>query len=268
MRWTLIGCVVAGVALSAGLAFRLGGGPPAARAYPQATPDAAIEAAFEMIESGDAGRLPDLLHAESDAMRAAFDELALLCNELQEVAEAAHEAFPEEAARLRDAFRDDPGGTLAALRPGRGSIDPSGGPGREMMRAILADPYGWLLAFRGRLSTATIDDSRAAVQFDNAPVFGVGLLMRRGDDGRWRVELPLRFPGSSAFTPQNDDEWSIVGSMLRVIASAVDELEADIRAGRARDTSHAAILAGEKALAPIVLCGIAYRQAIEAREGG
>ncbi len=267
MRWTLIGSAVAVIAVVVGAVARMGDSAETPREYPQATPESAIEAAFEMIEEGDAGRLPDLLHSESDAMRGAFNELALLCNELQEVAEAASEAFPEETTRLREAFRTDPAGTLRALAPGRGSIDPTGGPGRETFRAILADPYGWLLAQRGRLTAVTIDDTRAAVQFDGKPVFGVGLLMRKGEDEKWRVELPLRFPGSSQFVPQNDDEWSIVGSMLRVIASAVDELEADIREGRARDTSHAAILAGEKAIGPIVLCTMAYRQALEAREG-
>lgn len=265
MRWTLMGSMAAVLAVVVGLVVRVYDAKEAPRDYTQASPEAAIDAAFEMIEAGDARRLPDLLHADSDAMRTAFGELALLCHELQQVADAARAAFPDETARLRESFRADPAGTLRALAPGRGSIDPTGGPGRGTMRAIIADPFGWLLAVRGRLSAVTIDDTRAAVQFDGKPVFGVGLMMRRGDDERWRFELPLRFPGAASFTPQKDEEWSIVGSMLRVIASAIDELEADIREGRARDVSHAAVLAGEKALPPIVLCSMAYRQALEAR---
>jgi len=266
VRWTWIGSLIALAALLAGLFLRSLGAPPPPRDYPQATPENTLSAVFEMVEAGDARRLPELLHSETDAMRRAFDELALLCMELQDVAAAAQDAFPDEVARIREQFRSDPAQTLQAIRPARGSIDPTGGPGREAMRTLLADPYGWLLAFRERLSVVTIDDVRAAVQLDGRPVFGVGLLMRKGDDDLWRVELPLRFPGSRAFTPQNNDEWAILGSMLRVVASALDELEQDLRAGRARDMSHASILAGEKALAPIVLCGIAYRQAIKARE--
>lgn len=267
MRWTVVGTAVAVVAIAAGAALRFGGGgEPALREYPQSTPEAALDAAFEMVEEGDAGRLPELLHSDSAGMSAALEELALLCAELQQLAMAAAEAFPRETARLREAMREDPAGTLGAFRPRGGNIDPTAGPGRESLRALLADPYGWLLAQRDRLSTAPLDDVRAAVLLDGAPVFGVGLLMRKGEDDRWRVELPLRFPGAARFTPQNEDEWKIVGSLLRVFASAVDELEMDIRAGRARDMSDAARLAGEKALGPIVLVGIAYRQAIEARE--
>ena len=55
--------------------------------------------------------------------------------------------------------------------------------------------------------------------------------------------------------------------MIDVASGALNELEGDIRAGRARDLSDAARMAGEKALGPIVLTTMAYRRALEAREG-
>ena len=268
MRWTIIGAAAAAIAVAAGVGVRLADAPPEPREYPQATPEATLDAIFEMVESQDAGRLPELIHADTAGMRAALEELSLLTGELQQAAQAAAEAFPRETAALRAAMRDDPAAALSTFRPRGGTVDPTAGPGRESLRMILADPYGWLVIQRDRLSTAMIDDQRAAILRDGRPVFGVGMIMRRGEDERWRIELPLRFPGSSRFVPQSDDEWKIVGSLLRVFASAVDELEGDIRAGRARDMSDAARLAGEKALGPIVLVGIAYRQALEARGRG
>ena len=267
MRWTVSGLVVGVLAVVVGAVMRWGGSEVVEREYPQATPEASLEAVYEMVLAGDAGRLPELIHSESAAMRGALDDLAVLCRELQELAEAASEVFPEESVRLSAVMRADPGAAFGAIRPRGGNLDPTAGPARDSLRLLLADPYGWILAERERLSVAVIDDSRAAVLRDGRPVFGIGMLMRRGEDERWRVELPLRIPGGARFTPQNDDEWRIVGSMLRVFAGAVEELEGDLRSGRARDMSDAARLAGEKALGPVVLVSIAYRQALEARAG-
>ena len=105
MRWTMIGSVIACAALLIGVAARLASAPEPPREYPQSTPESALDAVFEMVEQGDAGRLPDLINAESDAMRRALGELALLCNELQEVADAAADlvvaGHNEEVSRRR-----------------------------------------------------------------------------------------------------------------------------------------------------------------------
>jgi len=265
VRMTAAGAVVGLIAVAVGLVVRFGGGEAEARVYDRGTPEAALAAAFEMIEAGDAGRLSGLIHAESEAMRGALDRFGRLCKELQDVAAAAGEVFPEEAAGLRSVMREDPAALLSAIGPRGGSIDPTAGPGRESLRALMADPYGWLISRRERLGVVQIDDERAAVQYDGRPVFGLGLMMRKGEDGAWRVELPLRFPGASRFVPQNEDEWAILGSMIDVLSGALDELEDDLRAGRARDLSDAARMAGEKALGPIVLCTMAYQRALEAR---
>ena len=119
--------------------------------YDRGTPEAALDAAFEMIEAGDAGRLPGLIHAENEAMRGALDRLGRLSKELQDVAAAAGEAFPRETGRLREMMREDPAAVFSAIGPRGGGIDPTAGPGRESLRVLMADPFGWLVSRRDRL---------------------------------------------------------------------------------------------------------------------
>jgi hypothetical protein len=129
---------------------------------------------------------------------------------------------------------------------------------------IFADPFGWIDANADRLTAVSINDDQAAVLLDGKPVPPIGLLMRYAEN-RWQIELPLNLPGLSRFLPQTRHEYSILGSLLRVLAAAIDELADDVRAGKVRHTSELAEKAGEKAFGPAAMVFIVYGKEMDVR---
>lgn len=273
MRWMLAGGLVGLAAALIGLAVYFSRAAPAAAdfEYPQSTPDEVLQSAIAMIERGEARRLPDLIYADSDEMRAVLNRLGRLLQSLQTLAATLQSKFPEEVDELRAK------GAEAALtriaQRGVPRTDRRAGPREQRQaqetladasRLLLADPYGWIERNRSRLTTLTTADNVAAIMVDGKPAFGLGVTMRRDND-RWRVALPINLPGVARFVPRNHDEWAILASMIQVVDNAVVELDSDVRAGRVRSLNGVAELAGEKAWMPMAICFVAYQKAMDAR---
>lgn len=273
MRWMLAGGLVGLAAAIIGVAVYLSRSAPASADfdYPQSTPDEVLQSALAMIRRGDARRLPDLIYADSDEMRAVLNRLGRLLQSVQALAATIQQKFPQEVEELR-AKGAESALTRIAQR-GVPRTDRRAGPReqRQMQesladasRLLLADPYGWLERNSSRLTTLKTADNVAAIMVDGKPAFGLGLTMRRDND-RWHVVLPINMPGVARFVPRNHDEWAILASMIQVVDNAVLELDSDVRAGRVHSLQGVAELAGDKAWMPMAICFVAYQKAMDAR---
>jgi hypothetical protein len=69
--------------------------------YSQDTPDDLVRTAVAMVKKGDAKRLPDLIYAEDDRMRAVLKRLGVMLGHMQELAAAIQERFPAQVAALK-----------------------------------------------------------------------------------------------------------------------------------------------------------------------
>ncbi|TVQ31812.1 MAG: hypothetical protein EA376_07415 [Phycisphaeraceae bacterium] len=278
MRWILAGAIVGLTAVLLGLAVLVSGAsdrPSRGGAYDQSTPDAVLISALQMVEDGEVGRLTELIHADSDEMRAVLNRVGSLLQRLHVLADEIQTRFPDEVAEMRAKAESAAGanGGMQSLfagapqrqRGGRGGPPWSTAGGGGFLQPLLADPFAWIERNRTRMTVIQTADNTAAIMVDGKPAFGLGLTMRLEDD-RWQVMLPLRLPFISRYMPQTREEWAIVASLVEVIDRAVDELAADVRAGRCRNIEAVAELAGEKAWMPVVMCVMAYNRAMEARE--
>jgi hypothetical protein len=91
------------------------------------------------------------------------------------------------------------------------------------------------------------------------------MTMRKGKDDLWYIVLPTNIPGAGNFLPQNHDEYSILGSLIKVCDNAVIDLRRDVEGGNLKDLEEVSRRAGEKAFLPMVLTFYAYSHAIEVR---
>lgn len=275
--------------------------------YPAATPDESLDSAQQMIVNGEADRLVDLIHADSEEMRSFLNQIGGLLGSLQGLGEAVEARFPEELTEFRETTRAEAesgnGSPLlsrlvAAGRENRrnqsfgvSQIDREGltidtgasrrsGPAgsflqpqtesqrriaNQIVKQLLADPYGWLAEGRAKLDTVYIADDTVSLTWDGRPVlppFGLILVER---DGVWRLVPPTSFPGVNRVMPRTPDEWFVWGSMVKTLEHVVIDLEKDVRAGRVRNMTDLADTAVEKAAIPAMLIFFAYGNLMEER---
>jgi hypothetical protein len=245
--------------------------------YPQGTPQEVLTSARAMVLKGDANRLPDLIYADDDNMRAFLNELGQVLGSLQALALAVAETYPEEIAALRteadsaaksghaSSFIQRLAGQAGMSRRARRAQDPQ--ESRKLFdnaaKELFADPYGWIERSEGRLSVQTITDDTAAILWDNKPVFGVGLTMR-ADGDKWYIALPTTAPGISRVIPKTDEAWEVMGSLMDVFDNTIKDLTKDVRAGRAAKLDDLARTAGEKAFIPAAIVVLAYGKVLDA----
>ncbi len=262
------------------------------RGYPQASPEEVLRSAVTMVKNGEAEKIASLIYAPSPEMRAVLNRFGDLLGSLQDLGGAVAKRFPADIARIRDealkqATSAGGASAMAAIQANSrnprallGATPGSGGGGgaeggnasqpnpqrgiEDFAMTIFADPFGWIDANADRLTAVPINDDQAAVLLDGKPVPPIGLLMRYAEN-KWQIELPLNLPGMSRFLPQTRHEYSILGSLLRVLAAAIVELADDVRAGKVRHTSELAEKAGEKAFGPAAMVFIVYGKEMDVR---
>lgn len=244
--------------------------------YGQASADQTVKAAVDMVRRREAERLPELIYADSPEMRAWLNRVGVLLGNLEELALAVQEEFPEELAQLRAEAE-------AAAAEGRatslmsmlgGAAGGRGGPPQEGQREafskligqLLADPYGWIDRNGDRLSTLPITDDMATVTVDDAVVLPpLGIPLRK-DGGKWFVSLPTNMPPLSNYMPRSMEEWSILASVVQVLDNTVVELRGDVRAGRIRKLSQMQDKATDKLLLPALIAFSAYSNEMQVRQ--
>lgn len=243
--------------------------------YSQETPDATLRTARKMVERGEAQKLVTLVHADSREMAAVLKRLGSLFGNMQDLAGEIAKAYPQEIEQLKADVESGAGvkraqGLLQSLSGGRMPRDRNAARSQQdqfalVIRNIFSDPFGWLADQEGRLSTAFVDDSTVAVLFDDKPIIPViGLLMRQRN-GLWYIELPTNVPGADKFLPRNRQEYSVIGSIVKIFDQAVIDLTADVRTGRVSDLDGVSRKAGEKAFIPAVMAFYAYTKLLENR---
>jgi len=231
--------------------------------YSQETPDATLRTARKMVERGEAKKIVTLIHADSREMAAVLKRLGSLLGNMQDLAGEIAKAFPQEVEKLKGDVEKGSGsaraqGLLQAFTGGRPPRDRNAARAQQnqfalLIRNVFADPFGWLADQEGRLSTAFVDDSTVAILYDDKPVIPViGLLMRQRR-GLWYIELPTGMPGADKFLPRSREEYSVIGSVVKVFDQVVIDLTADVRTRRVSNLDGLSRNAGEKAFIPMAI---------------
>lgn len=254
-RWAMGGLAIGLAAVAVGLATTFRPAPTYERLRLD-DPESLIDIAWGFVENGRADRLPELVQPESPQMESVLARLGSLLASAQELASAVTARFPEEVASIRADAESVP----------LGAFTDRGGPDNASLGRLLADPFGWLDSARQRVQIVYVADDVRAVLVDGRPAFGVGLTLRRFDDG-WRIVLPTAIPGLGNYMPHSNEEWQVVASMVTVVDRALRDLAAEVRSGGARTIEDTARRAGEMAWGPLVMTVIAYQKAREARIG-
>ncbi|MEM7629780.1 MAG: hypothetical protein AAF356_10215 [Planctomycetota bacterium] len=242
------------------------------RAYDARTPEAMLDSAAAMVRDKRADRLPELLEIDPDVPRADRDRVEDLYARLGRVfgaAQALADTFaselPGEVERL--AAEAEGGGTnsiLSAVASGRGGPF-GGGPGDDagsrQLAALLADPYALIDDGRDRLSVEPLDSESAALLWDERPVLPpFGLVLRKGDDNRWRFASPSRLPGLSSVWPRTEPEYRVWASLLTTVEQLLVDLEADLAAGRVSSAEQLGRRAIERGIVPLGLVFVALER--------
>lgn len=241
--------------------------------YQQDSAQAVVDSARQMVADGRADRLTELIYADNADMRRLLDNVGGLLGSLQDLALAVQEAYPDEVADLRrDALeaaeRGEADDVLTRVFTGARSRQRTGDPGdiiNTVMLSIMVDPYAFLAENESRLTSVSIADDMAALQWDGKPIFGpmVGLTMRE-TDGKWQVVLPTHLPFVSEVLKDSDMQ-QMIGDFIVTLENAIDDVRADVESGEARTLEQAASHAGEHAALPAMMVFFAmgkYQEAV------
>ncbi|MGP1271864.1 MAG: hypothetical protein ACTS22_00875 [Phycisphaerales bacterium] len=254
------------------------------RVYDRSSPDAVVDSLATMVETGEAGRIPELLFAESDPMRQALARLGRLIDELGLLAASIEREMPREVELLRkDAEEAAERGEATSLlsRFARGAMqqrrsrnrNAESNPGDAFnlaVRQLLAQPLGTLVESRERLTTMPLTDTTAALLWDGQPVlppFGVSMVLDESA-GQWSIVLPLDLPFVSRFRPRTETQWQIVSHLFRAWENAARDVRLKIESGEIRTLDQAASEAGAMVMPPTLMIGVAYAKQMEESDGG
>lgn len=247
------------------------------KSYSRSTPEELIDSAHQMVVDGHPERLTELIYAstadspdtEDPRLRELYERLGGLLAQIDELARAVQEAFPEEVEQLRAeaeaaAQRGEARSMLTQALTGRRG--PSRGERRQQgedvmeraMSDLLANPFGWLEGAKERISFFELTPDRQAVLWDGKPVLPPAGLAIERHDGDWYVVLPLSHPAMGRVMPSSDEQYAVFGSLIQVLDQTFRELTADVRSGKARDLNHVAEMTGEKAFMPMAMVALAY----------
>lgn len=249
--------------------------------YSQATPEATIATARLMVQRSDTRRLSTLIFADSPDMRGFLDKLGVLLANTQKLAAAVEKRFPADVAEIKKQAQESAeSGKVGALigdmarqvNSRQRQWDPKADEARQrgfedVAKQFFADPYGWLLANEGRLTTEYLTDDSVSLRWDGKPILApLGIQMRKAADEKWYFVLPLNIPGVQRYMPRTKQEWDIFGSMVAVVNNTIVDLRKDVEAGKVQSMNDLSRQAGEKAFLPAAMVFVAYSKAVENRK--
>ena len=224
--------------------------------YDTSTPESVLVVAKEMVENGEADRLPELIDitprdiafedgvTEASAIEEVKGKLSELLGRLWVVGEELQRQFPEE--------------TVDSLDEAVGMVnDATEGDWTDVIGGFLADPFRFLEVQEDRVEILDLGDGTAAVLWDDEPAFGGFVAMLETDDG-WKVGIPIELVQDSEYWPQTRYEWSVVASMLLGIENSLEDFEREVRGGRFKSLSRAAERAGRIVGESVVVQGVIY----------
>lgn len=249
--------------------------------YDQNSPEAVLAAARDMVRTGRADRLPELVYAETPELRRLYDGVGRILGSLQSLAESINRRFPDEVAAYRRQAEEAAASgaasnlisrALQASRQGRaGQRRPDINPDEfkklldNTFREVFADPYAWLTRNESRLTTQYITDDLYGLYWDGKPLTPGNALVLARRDGRWYLDIPAkRFLGDRILKPTPESQHAYE-AMLAVLNNTLIDVRRDVESGHADSLNRVAELAGEKAFMPMVFVFIAIDR-IQAEE--
>lgn len=274
-----------GVAAALGIGAFLALGNRDRGTYPQDTPEAVLQSALAMFKNGDADQLPRLIYADSREYRSVLNRFGTLLGSLQSLAGEIKTRFPESVEQLRAQVQEasatktteeQQAAVLAAVNDPNAPAMPTNVPRdraerirmaqrfEDLSQRILADPFIFIEVNAPRLSVEQLDDDTATVKFDDQPLLA-GILQIKRHEGLWYLVLPLNLPMVSNFTPQTRNEWSIIGSLLKMADNVVKELTDELRSGQIGRIEQLANKMGEKAFLPGAMIFVVYGKEMDVR---
>ncbi len=233
------------------------------RAYNQSSADATVRSLADMLKDGNVQQIPSLIHAEDPKMQELLDKLGPLFARLHNLSETLQEKYPEEFNALLERAAD--AGSTKLADSGRTSQNRD--QWRERMTLMIANPFGTLDGEMERLSTVYVDDETFALTIDGKPAFGVGVLIRQAEDGKWYFHMPDNIPGLNSQLPKTDAEWRIMNAMLKSVTNGIEWTER--RIAEEKNAGQLEEIWGQLAIdvgPQLVLQWGLYEQATKARE--
>lgn len=278
VSWLRIGLIIVlGLGLACGLS-----GCGKRDGYSQESPEEVLATALAMIKNGEANKLTRLIYADSREYRSVLNRLGSLLGNLQKLGVELKNRFPEDVEKLRKelvrvaAESPDNQKIGAALNteaaPGAAPSIPRDRAAQRRQRQqfedlsqrILTNPFLFIEANAERLSAEKITDDIATVKLDGQPLLA-GVFQMQKREGQWWLILPLELPGVSSFAPKTRNEWSIIGSLIKMADGVVVELTEDVRSGAISKVGQLATKAGEKAFLPGAMIFIVYGKEMDVR---
>lgn len=192
--------------------------------YNQGSAAATVRTMEQMIKDGNAHQLPTLIKAESEEMQRLLDQAQPIIERMHKLGLALQEKYPEEFEALVQRGIDASKEKFNEVTDARDDGD----QWRDRATLLIADPFGMLEREMGRVETVYVDDDTYAMTIDGKPAFGVGILIRQAEDGKWYFSVPETIPGLSSQLPQTDAEWRIMSAMLKSVANGVEWTERKI----------------------------------------
>ncbi|MEQ8850270.1 MAG: hypothetical protein RIB32_00645 [Phycisphaerales bacterium] len=282
--------IVFGTSLAAlvvvGVIALLAARPP--KPYPASTPDEMLDSMAAMVTAGEPGRLPELVEVappwdettDRERMADLYIRLGRVLDAAGTLAQTASESFEPQVAVLEEELeRGEVPSLLGSIMQssrsrGEFSLGFGRGPqGRERaaraLAALLIDPYRQLAEGRDRITTSEIDPDTAAILWDGRPAIPpFGLLIRKQDDGVWKLVPPLQMPMVQRMLPKTESEYQIWGSLLATLENLLIDLESQVRSGRIKSLEALSNKAVESAIVPMGMVMMAYANAVEERDEG
>lgn len=240
--------------------------------YDQNTPEAVLAAARDMVRTGRADRLPELVYAETPELRRLYEGVGRILGSLQSLAESINRRFPDEVAAYRKQAEEAAASGAAsnlisraiqASRQGRTDQRPNMDPDEfkklldNTFREVFADPYAWLTRNESRLTAEYITDDLYGLYWDGKPLTPGNALVIALRDGKWQLDIPAkRFLGDRILKPSPENQQAYE-AMLAVLNNTLIDVRRDVESGRADSLNRVAELAGEKAFMPMIFVFIA-----------
>lgn len=231
--------------------------------YSQADADATVRSLAEMLKDGNVRQIPSLIRAEDPKMQELLGKLGPLFDRLYILSQTVQAKYPEEFNALLEKAASTGSEKLADS----GRTSQNRDQWRDRFTLLLANPFGMMDDEMDRVSTVYVDDETCALTIDGKPAFGVGLLIRQAEDGKWYFHLPENIPGLGSRLPKSDAEWRILNAMFKSVTNGVEWTERRIaeeeNAGRLEEIQ--AQLAIDVAPQLVVQWGL-YERATKARD--
>lgn len=247
--------------------------------YSQATPEATIATARQMVRDGRAGLLVKLIQSDDDNMKRCLNRLGHTLSHLQELAVELNRKFPDDVRKLREeaakqTARSGLSGLTQAFTGGRANRRNASGPDAvtSQLTKLFASPFEFLEAEGENLTAIPLDGQTASLLYKGGPIVpGVPLVLKRNArDNLWYFVLPTDLPIFAGYFFKSPDAWRTYTGLVATLDNIVKDLTKDVRDGKVTSLNDTARVAGEKAFTslPFAIIALDRLTAAERRAQG